>query len=130
VPAGRDNTGTPAASQDGGVDSEAAKWEALRRANTADDAVDASDRSIGIEVALFHCEDRLGGSWVHAPGRWATSDGCVPARIVWAYFSALSMGRAVDAITTARGIGLAFGGGDEGARARSAIFDEAYPPRR
>jgi hypothetical protein len=113
------------------VDSEAAKWEAFRRANTADDAVDADDRTIGIEVALFHVEDRLGGSWVHAPGRWDTSDGCAPVRIVWAYFSALSMGRAVDAITTARGIGLAFGSADaEGARARSEIFDEAYPPAK
>lgn len=88
-------------------------------------------------VALLHCEQRFGGAWVYAPGRWrdgmgdaGTLDGCVPVRVVWAYFAAIQMGRAVDVIDTARGIGLAFGGKEESdaTRVRTETFNEAFPP--
>jgi len=70
---------------------------------------------------------RFGAAWVYAPGRWDTVDGCVPVRLVWSYFAAISMGRALDAIDTARGIGLALGSEEAGARVRKAIADEAFP---
>lgn len=57
----------------------------------------------------------------YAPLRWGTPDGCMPFRVCWAYFHALDMGRALEALDTARGIGLAFGGED----GRSAIDDVA-----
>jgi hypothetical protein len=77
-------------------------------------------------VALLHCEHQLGGAWAYAPGRWETSDGHVPVRIVWATFMALRLGRARDVLDTARGIGLAMGGEDAGKNIETA-FDEAYP---
>jgi hypothetical protein len=79
-------------------------------------------------VAFLHCEHALGSGWVYAPGRWPTADGCVPVYLVFPYFNALTMGRARDAIDTARGIGLAFGSEEAGDRARDAAFDDAFPP--
>lgn len=59
-------------------------------------------------MALLHCELRFGSAFAYAPARWGTTDGGPPVRIVWAYFAAVAMGRAMDAMDTARGIGLAF----------------------
>ena len=84
-------------------------------------------RAISLEMAFLHCEQQLGGAWVHAPSRWATSDGCVPVRVVWVYFRTLRMARARHALDTARGIGLAFGSKDDGHRAATAAFDDAFP---
>lgn len=83
-------------------------------------------------MALFHCEEILTAAWTHAPGRWDTSDGCVPVRVVWATFRALEMARARRALDLARGIGLALGGGEEGAAAHrlAVAFDEAFPVGR
>ena len=107
-------------------------WDALARANTAPECLDGpgSGRRISLEVALLHCELRYGAAWVYAPGRWPTVDGCVPVRVVWAYFAALAMGRAIDAIDTARGIGLAFAGDESGERLITGVFDDAFPGRR
>lgn len=77
---------------------------------------------------FLHCELALGAGWVCAPGRWPTSDGCVPIWLVPEYFAALSLRQARAAMDTARGIGLAFGSEDSGRRAWDAAFDEAYPP--
>lgn len=84
-------------------------------------------RPISLEVAFIHCEQHFGPGWVYAPRRWQTTDGCVPHRIVWAYFSALEMGRARTAQDTARGIGLALGSDDAGQRAWAAAYDDAFP---
>lgn len=82
---------------------------------------------MSFDVALLHLELRLGASWYHAPGRWDTSDGCVPIRVVWAWFAALDMARALDALDTSHGIGLAFGADEVGRRARMETFDAAFP---
>jgi hypothetical protein len=50
----------------------------------------------------------------------------VPVRVVWAYFRAIRMQRALFALDTARGIGLALSG-EDGARAFDATLDEAFP---
>lgn len=106
------------------------QWDALVALNTDRERVDgaATGRRIAFDVALLHCELRFGAQFIYAPGRWDTEDGCVPVRVVWAYFAALTMGHALDALTTARGIGLAFGSEEAGERARTAAVDEAYPP--
>lgn len=80
-------------------------------------------------MAFAHCEQQLGAAWVYAPGRWRTSDGCVPFPVVWAYFGTLRMGHAVASMDTARAIGLAFGG-DGGQRAWATVLDEAFPDDR
>ena len=104
-------------------------WDQLAALNTDTERVNGAStgRRVAFEVALLHCELRLGAQFIYAPGRWDTADGCVPVRVVWAYFAALTMGQALDALTTARGIGLAFGSEDAGAKARLAAFDDAYP---
>jgi hypothetical protein len=63
---------------------------------------------------------------MYAPGRWDTDDGCVPVRLVWAYFAFIDAARAVDVIDTARGIGLVFGG-DKNANAADKINVDAFP---
>lgn len=81
-------------------------------------------------MALFHLETTpgLGSSFIYAPGRWNTSDGCVPVRIAWAYFHALTMPQARDALLLAKGIGLAFAGDPKGGVDPVAkAFDDAYP---
>jgi hypothetical protein len=103
------------------------EWDQLAAANLNTDGLADGARAIPLEVALLHCEQRLGASWVYAPGRWDTADGCVPVRIAWATFTALAMGRALDALTTARGIGLALGSGDAAPRAVEDAFRESYP---
>jgi hypothetical protein len=119
VPSGDDEGGPPEAEDE---------WDALARANTDTERVDGNARPISFDVALLHCElhPALGAAWIHQPGRWETTDGCVPVRIVWAYFRAIRMQRALFALDTARGIGLAFAG-EEGARVFDAALDEAFP---
>ena len=108
-------------------DAAADPWEQLARANTAPESLSGDGRRLSLAVALLHCELRLGASFAYAPARWKTVDGGVPVRIVWAYFAALSLVRATDALDTARGIGIAFGG-DEGIRsAADTAIDQAYP---
>lgn len=118
-------------------------WEILAAANTLveSERVDANGqtitgRSITFDVAFLHCQAWLGASWVYAPGRWGaksalgaegTLDGCVPARVVWAHFSALEMFRSTTALDTARGIGLAFRSEETGRAAILSALDDAYP---
>jgi TPP-dependent pyruvate/acetoin dehydrogenase alpha subunit len=45
---------------------------------------------------------------------------------VWAWFAALGMARAIDAIDTARGIQLAFAG-EDGATAIDDAHEQAFP---
>jgi hypothetical protein len=106
------------------------EWSALIEQNLDKDSV-ASGRSVPLEVALMHCEARLGAAWVSAPARWGagprgTLDGCVPVRVVWARFLSLDMHRAVDVMDTTRGIGLAFGGESSAASARETV-EAAFP---
>ncbi len=101
-------------------------WDRLARQNTDSERVDRDARFLPIEVALLHCEQQLGAAWVYAPGRWGTSDGCVPFRVVWCYFHALDMRRAVTALDTAHGIGLALGG-ENAQRSFDAASDQAFP---
>ena len=54
----------------------------------------------------------------------------MPVRVVWAYFRALDMGRAIDALTTARGIGLALGSEDTAQRRVEETLNAAYPQPR
>lgn len=106
------------------------EWDALARANSAPEGV-AGGHRISLDVALIHCENHLGASWVCAPERWGaepdgTLDGCVPVRVVWARFASLQMGRAISSMDTARGIGLAFGGQNADKVCQAAI-DDAFP---
>jgi len=75
---------------------------------------------------MLHVEQRFPSSF-YAPHRWDTDDGCMPFRICWAYFSALQAGLALDAITLAQGIGLAFSG-EEGREHLDATVRRAFPP--
>ncbi|HEY9229345.1 MAG TPA: hypothetical protein VIP11_22040 [Gemmatimonadaceae bacterium] len=121
----------PAGSDEGDSADDEDGWGALALANTDTERVDGKARRISLDVAFIQCEHQLGGAWVYAPGRWDTSDGCVPVRLVWAYFRALGMARALSAMETAHGIGLAFAGADSaGVRARDETYNDAYPKER
>ena len=112
---------------EGAATAPADEWDALAAQNLDAHGVARDRRAVPLEVALAHCEARLGAAWVYAPGRWPTADGCVPVRVAWATFQFLGMHRAMDALVTARGIGLAFGTEDAGRRAISQAVDEAFP---
>ncbi len=105
-------------------------WDELARANTAPESLERNGRRTSLAVALLHCELRLGSAFAYAPERWQTSDGGPPVRIVWAYFGALSMARALDAIDTARGIGIALGGDKTLRSPVDQAIDDAFPSMR
>lgn len=75
----------------------------------------------------MQCEAHYGGAWYYAPGRWPTDDGFVPYRLLWIYWRAMQSTHAIDALSTARGIGLALGDGEAGAEARRRTLRDAYP---
>ena len=75
---------------------------------------------------MLHVEQRYPNSF-YAPGRWTTADGCMPFRVCWAYFSAIRSGSALDALNTARGIGLAFADKKDGRDAAADALAEAFP---
>lgn len=101
------------------------EWAALIRANTAQDSVDAGGGRISFSVAQVHCESLFGGAWFYAPRRWETADGCVPGRVVWAYWDATHLVRARTALDTAQGINVAMAG--EGETVRDKTFERAFP---
>lgn len=74
---------------------------------------------------MLHVEQRWPGSF-YAPLRWGTADGCMPFAVCWMYFRAMRAGLALDALTTARGIGLAFGDPGAARKPMDTAIDEAF----
>lgn len=101
-------------------------WDAFARANTREDVADGDATPIALEFAIVQCERAYGASWYYAPHRWPTSDGFVPYKLVWIYWRALQANDAAHALSTARGIGLAFGDGEPAERHRSAAIRQAF----
>jgi len=54
----------------------------------------------------------------------------MPYKVCWVFFHFLQAGLALDALTTARGIGLAFADQESGGDAVGDAFTQAYPRRR
>jgi len=63
---------------------------------------------------------------VYAPKRWATHDGVIPYRVLWAYARGLSVARAGARLGLAEGISLAMSG-EHGDHAARQALEEAYP---
>ncbi len=78
-------------------------------------------------MALLHVEHLWPSLFAPAPKRWGTSDGCVPGRVVWAYFAAIGTIRARIALDNRHAIDLAFGTDEAGNRARRQASDDAFP---
>jgi hypothetical protein len=76
-------------------------------------------------VALLHLTAAFPGL-VYAPKRWATHDGVIPYRLLWAYARALPVARAAEKLGLAEGISLALAG-EGGADAAQRTLEEAYP---
>ena len=76
---------------------------------------------------MLHVEQRFPTSF-YAPQRWGTADGCMPFQVCAQYFRAMHAGLALDALTTARGIGLAFGDPDSPHRPHEDAIAQAFPP--
>lgn len=101
------------------------------RRNTAPEALDGGGGArISFEVARIHVEHLWPSLFMPARERWGTSDGCIPGRVVWAYWHATHLVRARIALDTSHGAGLAFSK-DEGLdRPRQDAFDRAFPSDR
>ena len=78
---------------------------------------------------MLHVEARFPAAF-YAPARWGTADGCMPFKVCLCYFEFLHALTALDASGTARAIGVAFGGSDDGASAGEALFADAFPRAR
>lgn len=74
---------------------------------------------------MLHVERAFPGSF-YAPRRWGTADGCMPFAVCWCYFRAMRAGLALDALTTARGIGLAFASSDSPRNPTDAAIAEVF----
>lgn len=103
-------------------------WDRLAEQNTDAGGLSRGARAIGLELAFVQCEQIYGAAWAYAPHRWKTDDGFVPFPVCWIYWRALDMRAALDALATARAIGIAFGDGEAAVKARRAVLDDALPP--
>lgn len=59
----------------------------------------------------------FGAAWYFAPQRWATTDGFAPYAVVLHAYAATHAERALDRLTVARAVSLAFAKEDERQRA-------------
>jgi hypothetical protein len=75
---------------------------------------------------MLHVEHRFPHIF-YAPGRWGTADGCMPFRLCLAYFEFMHATLALDALQTARGIGIAFGDPDGPHNAGADAIADAFP---
>jgi hypothetical protein len=103
-------------------------WDAIIRAQRFDVNDDAGAR-IPLEVAMLHVEHRFPHAF-YAPGRWDTADGYIPFRLCWIYFDFLRATLALDALQTARGIGIAFADPDAPRSAGEDAIRDAFPRAR
>lgn len=78
-----------------------------------------------LEVALVHVTAAFPGL-VYAPKRWATHDGVIPYRVLWAYAKGLSVTRAAERVELAHGISLAMSG-EAAQEIADRTLEEAYP---